>query len=69
MVRSPPPNWVEQKKKKTYIEKRNQNGTNTPERELLKRKGTHILGSNLTNGEISGDGGTSKLLRKAHQLD
>ena len=35
------------------IEKRNQDRTSTNERDLLKMKGTHILESHLTDGEIS----------------
>ena len=31
-------------------EKRNQDGTSTSERELARRKGTHTLGSHLTDG-------------------
>ena len=58
-------NWVEQKKKR----ERNQDGTGIPERELWRRKGTHILGSHLTDGKISQVRGTSKLPRKVQQLD
>ena len=47
----------------------NQNRTSIPERELWKKKGTHILGSHLIDGEISWGGGTSKSPRKAQQLD
>ena len=50
-ARNAPHNWVEQKEKNR--ERRNEDGTVTPERELLKKKGTHTLGSYLTNGEIS----------------
>ena len=57
-------NWVEQKKKRERErEKRNQDRTSILGRELWSRKGTHILGSHLTDGKISWDGGTSKLLR------
>ena len=66
--RNPPYNWVE-KKKMRQREKRNQDGTSIPVRELQKRKGTHTLRSHLNDEEISRDGGTSKLLRKAQQLD
>ena len=46
---NPPHNWVEQKqKKREREEKRNQDWASTPDRELLKRKGTHTLGSHLT---------------------
>ena len=58
-------NWVEHKKKR---EKRNQDRTSTPERELWRRKGTRILGSHLTDGKISQVRGTSKTLsRKVQQ--
>ena len=57
-------NWVEQKKKKER-EKRNQDGTSIPKRELWRIKGTHILGSHLTDGKISRVRGTSKSLGKA----
>ena len=59
-------NWVEQKKKR---EKRNQNRTTIPKRELWRRKGTHILGRHLTDGKISWVGGTSKSPGKVKQLD
>ena len=36
--RYPLHNWVEQRKKKREREKRNQDGTSTPERKLLKEK-------------------------------
>ena len=68
MARNPSHNWVEEKEKERR-EKSNQDGTSTLERELLKRKGTHSLGSPLTNAEVSEDRGTSKLLRKGQQLD
>ena len=42
-ARNAPHNWVEQKEKNR--ERRNEDGTVTPERELLKKKGTHTLGS------------------------
>ena len=56
------------KGKKREREK-NKDETSTPERELRKRKGTHSLGSHLTNREISRDGGTLKPQSKAQQLD
>ena len=34
-------------------EKKNHDGTSTPERELLKRKGTNMLGRHLNEGEIT----------------
>ena len=64
-----PHNWVEQKKKKGERERRNQDGTSTPKRELLKRKGTQTLEAHLIDREISQDGGNSKLPRKVQQLD
>ena len=48
-------------------EKRNQNGTSTPERVLLKRKGTCTLGNHLIDREISRNRGTSKFPRKLQQ--
>ena len=57
------------KEREREIKKRNQDWTITPERELLKRKGTHILGSHLPNREINWNGRSSKLWRKAQQLD
>ena len=48
-------------KKEREIEKRNEDGTSIPERESLMRKGTHSLGSHLTDRDISRDRGTSKL--------
>ena len=51
------------------IEKGNQDGTSTTEKELLKRKGTPTLRNHLTKREISQDGGTSTLPRKAQQLN
>ena len=41
------------KKKREIDRERNQDGTSTPDRELWKRKGMHILGSQLTDREIS----------------
>ena len=58
-ARNPLHNWIEQKKKRER-QKCNQEGTSTPERELLKRKGIYTLGRHLTDGEFSQDGGTSK---------
>ena len=55
-----PHNWVEKRKKEreeARKRKRNQERNNTPERELIKRKGTHILESPL----ISHTGGTQSL--------
>ena len=43
----------------------NQDGTSTPEKEPLKREGTHTLGSHLTNREISRDRGNLKVLKKS----
>ena len=39
--------------KEKKIDKRDQDGTSTPERELRRRKGTHILGSHLTDRKIT----------------
>ena len=61
-------NWVEQKKKKER-EKDSQDGTSIPERQQWRRKGTHILGSHLTDRKISWGGRTSKSARKVQQLD
>ena len=61
-ARNPSHNWEKKK--------RNEDGTSIPEREPLKRKGTHALGSHRTaDGEMGRDGGTSKSRRKAQQLD
>ena len=59
--------YKKKEKREREREKRNRNRTNIPERELLKRKISHTLGSHLTDGEISQDKGTSKL-RKVQQL-
>lgn len=45
-----PHNWVEQMGKKRESEKRHQDGISTPDRELRKRKGSHML---VTDGEIN----------------
>ena len=58
-------NWVEQKKKS---ERKNQEGTSIPEREVWRWKGTHLLGSHLIDGKISWVKGTSKVLIKVQQL-
>ena len=42
----------------------NQDGTRTSDRELWKKKGTHTLGSHLTDWDISQYGQTLKLPRK-----
>ena len=68
-----PCNWVEQqgkkKKRQRGEEKRNQDGTSTFGRKLWKRQGIRIVGSPLTGGEISWDGGGDwKLRRKPQQL-
>ena len=47
-ARNPPHNWVKQKEKNRE-RGRNQDGSITPERELRKKKGTHTLGSHLTD--------------------
>ena len=44
----------------------NQDGTSTPEKELLKRKGVHDPGSHLTHRQ---DRGTAKFPRKVQKLD
>ena len=44
-------------------------GVRTPERERWKRKGTHTLGSHLTDGESWWDRGTTNPQRKAQQLE
>ena len=50
-------NWVETKGKKERVRgKRNQDGTSTPVRELLKRKGTHTQGSLLTGRSAKREG-------------
>lgn len=60
-ARNPPHNWIGQKeKRKREREKRIQNRSGNPKREMLKRKETHNLGSYLTDREVSGDGGMSK---------
>ena len=51
-ARNPPHNWVEQKGEKRVRDKRNQDGSSTPERELRKRKATHNLGSHLNTRDI-----------------
>ena len=61
-------NWGEQNAKRER-EKRGQDRTSASERDLLKRKGTHTLGSHLIDRKISWDRGTSKSQRKAQQLD
>ena len=67
-ARNPPHNWVEQTKKRER-EKRNQDVTSAPERELLKRKGTHTLGKPPNQWGDQLRQRTSKSLRKAKQLD
>ena len=48
---------------------RNKDKTSTPEMKLRKRKGTHTLGSHLSDKEIIQDVGTSKLQIKVQWLD
>ena len=62
-ARNPQNNCVEQKNKER--ERRDQERTSTPERELLRRKGAHTQGSHLTDGEISQDRETSKFHEKS----
>ena len=66
-ARNAPHNWVEQKERER--ERKNQDGTIIPERELRERKETNNLGSHLVDGEIIQGRGTSKPQRKAQQLD
>ena len=68
-----PHNWVEKRKKEreeARKRKRNQERNNTPERELIKRKGTHTLESLLlshTEGPQSLRKSTTAGLRRAKQ--
>ena len=63
-ARNPWHNYVEEKRKKEKERKGIRMGLEFL-RELWKRKGTHILGSHLTDQKISQDGGTSKSLKKS----
>ena len=68
-ARNPAHNWVKQKGKKERKRrgenKRNQDRTSTPERELWKWKETLTLEGHLTDGEMSQDTGNCKLLEKS----
>ena len=73
-ARNTPHNWVEQKEKREKEreekeKKGNQDGTSTPERELLKRKGTQTLGRHLTDREDQPRWRDLKVLGRAQQLD